>query len=444
MSSNHTRVSVREWTEMQQRIAELDAYVVNSALEVSRLHAEAERRRREIAAAREASTRAVNQAAQALADAYQVTLQDLGTGFASEIAAQSSDFRNQLQSMLADARTVSGRLGRSDARVEALAGAYDEAFRARLEQTAQGRERADLVLQELDWFLQQIREMNPEQFMPGDYASLQALRASINASVRAGDYQAAVAVSQSSILSASRVLTQLTLANERFHRQLAEARGAAAAVANRMEELASPDGMISVTVSGQKMEYPYDIAYWSNGDFVSLRRQLSQAEAHLASGRLSMQELAQTQVEIDRIRRQLDRCDQRSRHALASSVFVEDTAVRLHNSLSERGWELVDGGYHANEVKEPYTLQYEDGSGNTVSIVVSPGEKPDEPIYAVEVFSESESHAGMIKDGIHSSVEEAGLRIEEIQCRDDCHLNPTPELFKQNMIEQARRRQRQQ
>ena len=443
MSSNHTRVSAREWSEMQQRIANTNAYVINRAEEARRIRAEAERRSREIAAAHEANMRAINQAVNTLSNAYQTTLQDVRGQFASQIAAHSSDFRGQLQGMLDDVRSVSGRISRSDSRVDALARQYNDAFQARLAQSAQGKERAQMVLQELDNFLQQIQALSPERFMPGDYASLQALRASIVANIQAGDYQAATVVSQNSILTAARVLTQLTLANESYNQQLAEARTAAATVANRVEELSSSAGVLSVEVGGEQQEYEYDIAYWSNGGFDVLRDRLNAAEARLTSGRLSMQELTQTQNEIAQIQAQLEHCDQRARRSMAGSVFVEDTAVRLHNSLTERGWELEEGGHHDDEAKEPYTLQYSDGNGNTVSIVVSPGDRTDEPIYAVEVFSEDEYRASIIKEGIHSSMAEEGLQIEGIERRDDCHLNPTPEVFRQNMVEEAQRRQQQ-
>ena len=444
MSSNHTRVSRREWTAMQRRVADANAYVINRAAEAQRLREEAEQRSREIAAAHEENMRAINRTVNELADAYQNTLQDVRGQFASQIAAQSADFRGQFQEMLNDVRNVSGHISRADRRVDALARQYNDAFQARLAQAARGKERAQMILQELDNFLQQIQALSPERFMPGDYASLQALRASIVANIQAGDYQAATVVSQNSILTAARVLTQLTLANESYNQQLAEARTAAATVANRVEELSSSAGVLSVEVSGEQQEYEYDIAYWSNGGFDALRERLNVAEARLASGRLSMQELVQTQNEIAQIRAQLEQCDQRARRSMASSVFVEDTAVRLHNSLSERGWELIEGGHHDDEAKEPYTLQYGDGNGNTVSIVVAPGDKTDEPIYAVEVFSGDEFRASIIKEGIHLAMAEEGLRIEGVERRDDCHLNPTPEVFRQNMIEEAQRRQLQQ
>lgn len=441
MSSNHTRVSAREWSEMQQRIADTNAYVINRAEEAQRIRAEAERRSREIAAAHEANTRAVNQAVNTLVNAYQRTLEEAQGQFAARIAAQSADFRGQLQEMLQEVRNVSDSLRRSDSRVDALARQYHDAFQARLTQVGQGKERAQAIVQELDRFLRQIQELNPERFAPGDYAALGALRASAAANIRTGDYQAAAIVSQNSILTAARILTRLTLANETYNQQLAEARTEAAAVANHVEELSSRDGVLSVEIGGEQQEYEYDIAYWSDGGFDALRNQLAAAEARLSSGGLSVRELAETRNEIAQIRTRLEQCDQRARRAMAGTVFVEDTVSRLDNSLSDRGWELVEAGHHEGDAREPYALRYDDGNGNTVSIVVSAGEKTDEPIYALEVFSEDAVRASIIKEGIHASMEEEGVRIEGIERRDDCHRNPTPEVFRQNMVAEARQRQ---
>lgn len=444
MSSNHTRVSAREWEQMNQRIASTDAYVIRRNREVLRIRAEAERRNQEIAAAHEANMRQISRAVDTLAQAYQNTLQQVRGQISSEIAAQSADFQGQLQQLLNDVRNVSGRIGRSDSRVDALARQYDAIFQARLDQCAQGKERAQAILQELDRFLEQIRQLRPEQFVPGDYAALQALRASVAANIQAGDYQAATVVSQNSILTASRVLTQLTLENEAYNQQLTQARTEAATVSNRVEELCAQGGVLSVEVGGEQQDYEYDIAYWSDGSFDALRQRLEAAQARLSSGQLSLQALTQTRNEIAQLQTQLEQCDQRARRAMASSVFVEDTAARLHNSLTERGWELVEGSHFDDEAKEPYTLEYTDGNGNVVSIVVSPGEKTEEPIYAVEVFAEDEYRGAIIKEGIHASMAQEGLQIEGIERRDDCHLNPTPEAFRQNMVQEAQQRQRQQ
>lgn len=443
MSSNHTHVSSNEWSAMQQRVADTNAYVINRAAEARRLHEEAERRSREIAAAHAANMRAIDEAVTALNNAYRNTLREVRGDFDARVAEESADFQRQIQDMLQDVRDASGRISRTDSRVNELAREYNAVFQDRLAQRAHSQDRAQMVLQELDRFLEQIRALNPERFAPADYVTLQTLRASTEANIQAGDYSAALVVSQNGILTASRVLTQLTLDNARFHEELVAARNEAATVVNRVEELASDDGVLSIEVDGTQQEFDYDIAYWSNGDFDALRERLATAEARLASGELSMQELAHIRSEIGQLRAQLDRCDQAARRSMAESIFVEDTAVRLHNSLTQRGWELVEGGHHEDEAREPYTLEYEDGNGNTVSIVVSPGEKSDEPIYAVEVFSEDEYRAAIIKEGIHASMAEEGLQITGIERRDDCHLNPTPEAFQQNMVEEAQRRQRQ-
>lgn len=444
MSSNHTRVSNREWQAMQRRIADTNAYVINRAEEARRIREEAERRSREIAAMHEANQRAINQAVSTLENAYRTTLQDARNQFATQVSDQSTDFQNQLQAMLADVRSISGQLTRSDGRVDALARQYNDAFQARLARTERGRQRAEAVLHELDRFMQQIQTLNPERFMPSEYAALQALRASVAANIQVGDYQAAVVVSQNSILTASRVLTQLTLLSENYNQQLTEVRTAASSLNTRMTQLASNAGVLSIEVDGEQVEYEYDIRYWSNGAFGQLQQQLAAVETQLASGRMSLQDLAQSRIRVEQIGSQLDQCDQRARRDMAGSVFVEDTAVRLHSSLTERGWTLEEAGHHADEARNPYTMQYEDGNGNTVSIVVSSGEKADEPSYAIEVFAEDEYRAGIIKEGVHASMVDEGLQIEGIEYRDDCHLNPDPQTFTVNMVREALRRQQRQ
>lgn len=437
MSSNHTLVSRREWQEMQRRVAETDAYVINREAEIRRLNAEAANRRREIEQMRAANQQAVNQSIQALADAYRDTLQAADNQISSQISVESDSFRQQFQSMVDRVRDISGQLSRADLQTDTLARQYNEAFQQMVAQTAQGRERALAIWQELDYFLTRIRELSPERFLPGEYATLEALRASLDANISSGDYQAAIAVSQNSILTASRVLTQLVLLNEQYDRQLFQTQTDAAELASRIDRLSSQAGVLSVELNGEQQEYEYDIAYWSNGGFDRICQQFDQLCAQLESCRMSTQEVVQARRTIERLGMELEQCDQRARNALAGSVFVEDTAVRLHNSLSDRGWSLEESGFHADEARNPFTMQYEDGHGNTVSIVVSSGENAAHPTYAIEAFAENERRASLIKDGVHAAAAQEGLEVEGVTCRNDCHLNPTPQAFITNMVNET-------
>ena len=357
MSSNHTLVSRQEWSEMQRQVGGLQAYLINSELETTQLRHEYERRIQEIEAARAENTRVVEQAVNALENAYRTTLQEARGQFSEQIGEHSNEFHQQLQDILNDVNNISGQLGRADSRLRTLASRYDAAFQARLEQLTQGAQRAEMILEELDRLLGQIQQLNPERFRPVDYTTLQTLRNSVEQNIQNGDYQAATLVSQGSILTATRVLAQLTVDNDTYGRQLEAARIEMANLQNRINELASDAGVLAVEVQGQRQEFDYDINYWSNGEFQEIQNRLTQVQARLMEPDLSVAELNELGNQVNSLQNELEQCDQRARRAMAGSVFVEETADRLSEILGEQGWEATIDQHHGEDAKAPYTME---------------------------------------------------------------------------------------
>ncbi len=443
MSSNHVYVSRREWEEMRNRVANPRAYVINEETELRRLQELEQRRRREIERIQLVNQRAVEQSLENLVRNARNQNISANREIRSRLQDRRQDFQRQMESMIHQIRNLSGRLDETDRRVDTLARDFNAQFQNITAQISQRRDRAEAICQELDNFLDQIRILNPEKFLPGQFASLSAIRASLEANIQAGDYQAAILLSQNSILTASRMLSQLVIMNENYNQQLFQTQNDAQSLAARLDAFASSHGVLAVEANGQSQELEYDIGYWSNGRFEQINRQFQTLQTAVQSGQLSQQDLVRARQEIARLEQILDQCDQQARGELAGAVFVEDTASQLYETLTERGWMLEDSGFHGDDARNPYTMQYEDGNGSTVSVVVSRGATPEKPVYAIEVFSDDTYRAETIKEGVHRSVSDQGLRIQGITRRNDCRQNPTPQAFQQNMVReymQARKR----
>lgn len=444
MSSHHTLVSQREWNRMNQRIRETDAYVIRRQDEANAIQTEAAHRLQEIAAAHQANMTAIDRTVHALGNAYQSMLQQMQGHYTAQIQAQRDSFQQQISELVQQVRTVGSHISMTDHRINTLANQFNSSFQMLLDQKIGAQARATVTLQQLDNLLQQMQGLAPERFFPGEYAALVALRTAAQTNIQTGDYQSALMVSQGSILTASRLLTQLTIENEQYHRQINAARTAASAVYERMEELSAASGTISVELNGRSQDYAYSIEEWSggkNGEFNRLRCRLSDLNSRLQTGRIKPSDLSNVRDEINQIRSQLERCDQNARQAMASTIFVENTAARLHNGLSRRGWRLVYNGHHNNQDSEPFSLQYEDGSGNAVSVVISAGESADKPHCDYEAFSDDPYRAAAIKDGVRAAMVEGGIEVGQVMQRNDCQTNMTPNRFQQNMIEEAHRRE---
>lgn len=441
MSSNHTWVSRDDWSEMNRQIGSLHAYLINSDLQAALIRRQYEERIQQIEDSYRANAQVVTQAVNALENAYRTTLSQAREQFEAEVDEHSAQFHQQLQELLENVGTVSGRLGQADSRLNGLAARYDAAFQALLARADGSKERAEQTVAELDRFLQALEQLNPERFRPAEYEALRSLRNLTNSNVENGDHAAALAVSQSSILTATRLLAQLTVDNERYARQLQAAATELASLEDQASRLASDAGVLVVELQGQRQEFDYDIEYWSGGAFGQLRNRLTRLWEQLETPDLSSARVIDLRQQIGRLQAELEQCDQQARRAMAGSVFVEETADRLNAVLTERGWEATVDEHHEQDARAPYTMEFEDGSGNTVSVVVSRGVQADQPIYSMEVYSDDAYRAGRIKDGIHAAMNGGQTRAQVVERRDDCHLNPDPETFRQNMVAEACGRQ---
>lgn len=433
MSSNYVRVSAREWRELEQYLADADAYVLAGKEEVSRIRAETEKRRKELADWNAANQKIMDRTLHTLVDGYRDLLESVNVNSA---AARSGAFKSELQDLLANAETAAGRIRDTDRRVNALAQQYSSVFQAMQDKRTGKKDRAEAIQTELESLLSRIEALNPEQFLPDAYRALVFLDRAVTRNMEAGDYDAALSVSRNAVLDASGTLTRLTLLREQYCRQRNAVCSRAADLRTKVNTLDSSAGVLRAELHGRTLEYRYDIGYWSNGAFDRLKQRLTELENQLA-GNLTAQALTQTGQILSRLEAELDNCDRQSRHALLGTVFAEDTAARLRGSLCERGWGMIEEGHYDGESCNPYVMQYDDGNGNTVSIVVSPGDRAEEPAYAIEVFSDDEYHAAAIKESVMETIGDQGVDLLSVEQRTDCDQNPDPETFVTNMVRET-------
>ena len=441
MSSNHTRVDREEWREMQRQVYHLESYIMRNETQLHAYitqHFEAlERIRQEIAE----HTRVVEQSIANLAGAYNTNLQQVRGMVQDQMDQANADFQQQLTDLMESVTQVSSRLGQTNSRLDAMASSYQAIFQQRLAQEESRQRRAEMTLEELDRLLAQLEPLQPQRHRPVDYATVQTMRNAVSQNISGGDYQAALTVSQNGVMRVSRLLGQLAMDNDAYNRQVEAVRTEAANLQDRVNRLADPDGVLSVTVQEQRQEFEYDIEYWSGGEFSRLQSELNQLQSRLTAEDLTPAEVSRLWEQVNQLQDRLDQCDHQARGALAGSVFVEETADRLRQVLEDRGWEATLDEHHEEDARAPYTMELDDGSGNIVSLVVSRGVREEEPIYSLEVYSDDEYRAAEIKDGIHSAMEDGDFTLGNVEHRNDCHLNPDPETFRQNMVQEAQQRQ---
>lgn len=435
MSSYYTTVSCEEWRRMQDLIQNADSYVIRNNHEIERLRKLEQERRAELNRIKDLNSRAIELAVDCLTLTGRVSAEGLIERIGHQINEQTHNLSEQIGLVRQEAANADFRISRAADAIEQIARDYSEIINDVLGSERDDEARANAILTELDTLIVQIRELNPQPHLLAEYSVVEANRAAVASNIKTGDYQSAIMVSQGSIINASRVLMRLIAINEHNNRILSEAQERLNDLRGRIDAFASGEGRIVVNAGEDMYESEYDINYWSNGTFAEIAREVDQIAECLSdtdNKPVATEELERYISRIAELNEFLSDCDQNARNELAGSFAIENTAQRLYDNLTGRGWNLSDSGHREGDSRRPYTMTYDDGAGNTVSIVIGSGNTPDRPAFYYEAFAENEGMASLVKDGIGAALVTEGLNPQNTIHRDDCHNNKEPEEFRNN------------
>ena len=438
MSSSHTYISNREWEEMQERVAQTDSYVIRSQQETNRLSALAEQRRQEARRISDAARQNIENACATLTNSYRQALSRTADGFGSDLYNHAGSFRGQLDSLRSQYAQASTRLSTMNEEIAAIGRRYSDAMSAYWNQIADQKARAEAYLQELRRLMDQIQALDPQIHTPTELASLQTRFNFAQSNISAGAYQAALAGAQISINDAGCLLTRLTILQEQRISRTEALREAMQTLGQRIDALASPEGSIEFTLGGSDCAVPYSIHDWSDGEFGRIQEEYRRIQSEL--NHLPTAQLDNMHRRIVNLDTALTLCDNRARREFAGSLSVQDMAEQLQCRFENSGWQQVSADWTDGDERKPYSMIYRDGAGNDVSIVISPGEDPENPMLSFDVFSEQEYQADATRRELVAMLPELGMKPGSIEMRNDCHLNPTPEDFLDRTVREAENR----
>lgn len=440
MSSYYTTVSCEEWRRMQDLIKDADSYVIRNNREIERLRKLEQERRAELNRINNLNSRAIELAVDCLTLTGRVSAEGLIERIGHQIDEQTHGLSEQIDSVRQEAANADFRISHAADAIEQIARDYSEIINDVLGSERDDESRANTILTELDALIAQIRELNPQTHLPAEYSAIEANRAAVASNIRTGDYQSAIMVSQGSIINASRVLMRLIAISEHNNRVLSDAQGMLSELQGRIDAFSSEEGRIVVNTGEDTFESEYDIDYWSNGTFAEIAREVDQIAECLNNADnkpVTTEEIERHIRRITELNEFLSDCDLNARNELAGSIAVENTAQRLYDNLTGRGWNLSDSGHREDDSRRPYTMTLDDGTGNTVSVVIAAGNTPDRPAFFYEAFADNEGMASLVKDGIGSALVSEGLNPQNTVHRDDCHNNKEPEDFINNVSLEA-------
>lgn len=453
MSSYVSTINIddREWRDIQQKVCDTNVYVARKREEANRLREEIRRREQELNELRRQTEKTIDSAVNLLQGGFHKAINNLSADAGAAIRQRSQSVSGEISALRDDIRATAANTAAASSRVTRISQGFTEAVDTLIKQDKDKEKSARLYLDNMSDLLKQIEALNPESFEPRAWFEVQRIVKDAKLLIEDGRYEASLIGSHTGLLKASELLTRLILANESFSGKIVEISAMADALKMRFDLLdPDMDGGIEFEIDGGKYEYEYDINHWSEGRFERLRSMFMIAYEQFREAKEKRAPLAQLEAlkrTFEEIGKRLEHCDTVARCELLGSLKAEETAMRLNDALPGN-WKLTEQGYDKDDDRQPYKLCYKDASGNSISLVVSPGASAEKPSIYLEAFAEDETQADIIKkDIITTKLPNEGIIIEQSQHLGDCQSHVDGNTFVQNTLPKAavlndRRRQK--
>lgn len=470
MSSSHTWIRNDELRRIRQDAAR----VQRAEAETARIRSEAQVRERRINEQHQANLNSLNRTIQQMGQNNTREMERLRTETRTALGAQAASFRAQLEQERASARVamraerertenaianVNSRIDRTNMavdgirratdiiarRVDNMAQQYNTMFNQIAQQEADDKERASMHLAMLSDLLSSISALKPNKFTDGEvYADLLSLQDSIRQNIENGQYDAALALAQGSILDATRLLDRLAILNDEFNERLREVRALQNQIRETIEGFGEHAENVITYTDSNNVEHveEYDIDEWSGGMFGGIVSRYESIAARLDRAEdapnIDLEELERINCSLEHVSESIEECDRIAQDAVISSFAVEETSGTIYSIMRAEGYTASESAFADNDEKMPFVQSFVDGNGNTVSIVVANGENPEQAVIALETYNEGAEPDEFVRrtarEGIYSALRERGIEIEDVEHRDDCDKNPTSDAFIANSV----------
>ncbi len=449
MSSYVSTVTIddAEWAELQRCVADTNTYVARQREKARRIQEEADRREQALIQLQAQLTSQAEIAANSLTATFNRSLENLARTAHSDSKLQSEAFETGVAELREQIESTREKTVAASQKIGHLSDEYTRLISELVSRSSGAKAKARAYLESIRQLSQQISTLDPSIFEPNKYAEVMQLITSTEANLNSGSYEAALITVQNGTAKASRLLVELIADQDIFEKELVDVTGHANALKTRFD-LLSPEmqGAISFDLDGEEIEYEYDINHWSEGRFEELRirfnRCFEQVEA-VGRKKGSVKLLESLRIELAEIDALLTKCDVSARQELLGSLKAQEISARLCDSLMDNNWSLEKHGFEQADDRNPYTMTYKDGAGNSISIIVSPSASAEKPTIFLEAFTEEDAHADIIKKNVHSTLAEEGIAIEQTKQLSDCQTHADGDAFVRHTVTRAKEVNRQ-
>jgi len=420
MSYNETYVNDAVWRKRQEEVKKDEAFVNRMQSKIKDIDAYIAKKKNDYFKICSDNEKKMDRAMLTLSNSYGKAIDSVKNSGIAAVAGTKKNFETQINDIRSDIKNAGASIKIADMQINKIADDFNAAIKSMAATKHSEADKAIFYSNQLKDILDQISNLYPDVHKPLEYNSLISKNNNLNADINSGAYAAGIALAQTSVLEASKLLTQLIVLNEQANTMLQEIYMECSDIKKKMMRLASDDAVLSIDIDGEREEYEYNIRRWSErlGDglsFDSIENKFNQQEKIL-SEKCTIDQLKIVKKNIDIINKNLTVCDNESREFMMGAVAAASAAESMVSSLNAAGWDITM--VENDDERNPITMKGSDGAGNEVAVIISPGE--ENPSISWYVDDDDLVQKEMKEEALRNELCGCGIDIVHIQ-KDEKH-----------------------
>ena len=272
--------------------------------------------------------------------------------------------------------------------------------------------------------------LSPGRFEGEHFSTLRQQLEAGEASLRAGNAEAALGTANVCLPEAYALKGRLTIQNQQFSDALLFLRREASALQAELETLGSRQ--VSFELGGEQVIRPCDVNFWTRGAVSELQARfakqmelLSRVEEDESIGFSGLDEIA---AALAAVREEAGVATEQATSALIRSEAAMQQALAINDVMTGSSWQREIADYCGGDEREDMSLVYGDGNGNRVAFRIGGNDsgKPnvDFIVYdAEDDYARARQASEQIGQLLH---EEIGAKPD---AQHDCRKAPDLEQF---------------
>ena len=355
------------------------------ARELDRVKERVSQTKKELKEAKDINARQISKELEKEAKQIEAFVDSAGKQLQAEIEAQNVVLRNEINAIRRSQKDTDTKLEATEHQIDSLSRQFNDAFQALAERAAKEKERAILYADQLNTILSEIEDLHPDKLSPDQISGLRQIQAYTRQNLRNGDYQAAIATSQTRLPEAIALLASLRIKNDEYERLMEQILTLVSSINNLISEMSDTSKQSSEvsidTYSGETVwRYNGLVDFWSDGIFGQLCEQYRKVEDCILEEYKPNMDLENLRTALRSLPKYVDKlreCGSIAMEEFVVSCRAQITAIRINDVLQRSGWTLEDSGFDKMDERRAYCLLFRDGSNNYVPIVIIPETEND-------------------------------------------------------------------